>query len=118
KPHIGVLHLFGMCVLFSLIPYLFFPTAASNSVHRLDWLWIFCLGAGSILNQIFRAKAYQHGTPSRLAPYLYFAVPLSAVWDWTVFGRIPNTLSFMGAALVILGGVLKIYLRSKIQKSS
>ena len=118
KPHIGVLHLFIISSFFSLILYLIFHNLVpSNAFMQLDWIWIICLGAGSILNQIFRAEAYQHGTPSRSSPYLYFAVPLSAVWDWTIFGKVPNVLSFIGAMLVISGGVLKIYLRSKILKS-
>jgi drug/metabolite transporter (DMT)-like permease len=113
---LGVLSLMGFMVLLSALPYFLIgvPTLAPNA----NWVWVIgiagALGLSSVLNQLARGVAYQHGTPSRLSPFLYFSVLCAGVLDWAVFGKIPNLLSIFGAGLVILGGVLKIYLRHKI----
>lgn len=119
KPHIGVMHLFSLCTLLSLIPFLFFHTEmeSGRSFSSWDAALILALGAASVVNQIFRAEAYAHGTPSRLSPYLYFAVLLGGVYDWAIFGEAPNALAVLGAALIVFGGLLKMYLRSKILKN-
>lgn len=118
KPHIMVLQIFLFCTLISLVPFLFFQQemVAGKIFDLADLGIIFGLGAMSIVNQMFRAEAYSHGTPSRLSAFLYFAVLLAAVWDWVFFGNPPNWLSIVGAGLIVLGGVLKIYLRSQILK--
>ncbi len=114
KPHVSILHLFFLCAFLSLLPFLFFRFETGNSMNFSSWDLgiIFVLGTASIVNQLFRAEAYAHGTPSRLSPYLYFAVLLAGVWDWAVFGLVPNWISIIGAALVVTGGLLKILLRT------
>lgn len=109
----GVLHLFFLCALFSFFPFIFFnSTWLQQGVGGGDLIvW---LGIASICNQLARAAAYRHGSPSRLAPFLYLTVVLAGFLDWLAFGRVPNALSIIGAGLVVLGGALKIYLRFHI----
>ena len=116
KPAISVLQIFLVCTLISFFPFLIFQEemVAGKIFGLADFGIVVALGVTSILNQLFRAEAYYHGTPSRLSSYLYFTVILSAVLDWTVFGNPPNWISIVGAGLIILGGVLKIYLRNRI----
>ncbi len=118
KPHVSVLHLFFLCALFSAIPFAFSPgqMAPAHSFSSWEFFVIAGLGAASIGNQIFRAEAYAHGSPSKLSPYLYLSVLLAGVWDWAFFGRIPNRLTILGALLIVLGGLAKIYLRNWILK--
>lgn len=118
---LDILSLTGFMVLLSFLPYLLInePTLSPTA----NWLWVIgivlALGAATVLNQLARGVAYQHGTPSRLSPFLYFSVIVAAILDWAVFRIIPNALSIFGAGLVVLGGVLKIYIRYKIlQKQS
>ena len=115
---LGVLSLFFFSSLFSLLPFLFGPPAWETGA---DWRWaVWMIGALAVFstaNQLFRGAAYECSTPSRLSPFLYIAVPMAGVFDWTVFGNPPNLLSVFGAALVILSGLLKIYLRHIILKS-
>ena len=115
-PHIGVMQLFSLCTVFSAIVFLCFPKGMASDKIFTSWDFglIAALAAASILNQLFRAEAYAHGTPSRLSPFLYFAVLLAGVWDWVIFNDTPNLLSICGAALIVLGGLLKIYLRNWI----
>lgn len=116
----SVLSLFLICTLFSLFPYLLIhptePLAPTTSL--ITGSLVIGLGTASVLNQIARAFAYQHSSPSRLATFLYFSILLGGLLDWLVLGAIPNFLSLLGALLVIAGGILKIYLRHRfLQKS-
>lgn len=116
KLHIGLLHLFALCSFISLFPMLFFPSVASSAKEFLwiDLLWIALLGIGSIFNQMTRAKAYRLASPSKLAPFLYASVLLAGIWDWVIFHDTPDFFSILGTFLIILGGILKIYLRKWI----
>jgi drug/metabolite transporter (DMT)-like permease len=115
-PHVGVLHLFILCTCFSALVLFFFPQELQFGKQMTSWdvTLIVLLGIASVINQIFRAQAYAHGTPSRLAAFLYFAVLLSGIWDWLIFHKSPNALAAVGAILVILGGMIKIYLRHRM----
>lgn len=116
RPHIGVLHLFAICTCLSLIPFLFIHTEVveAKQFALIDLFWIFCLGISSIFNQIFRAEAYRFATPSRLSAFLYVSVLLAGLWDWVIFKEAPDVFSVLGTALVVSGGLLKIYLRKMI----
>ena len=107
----GILILFILCALFSSIPYLVEDATWATTPN---WTWaailIGCLAIASMGSQLFRAFAYQHATPSRLASFFYLSVILAGFWDWAVFNHTPNLLSLVGALLVILGGILKIWL--------
>ncbi|MES2121706.1 MAG: hypothetical protein V4492_02880, partial [Chlamydiota bacterium] len=51
--------------------------------------------------------AFLHGKPSALAPFLYFALIFSVIFDWMVFDKLPGTLSVFGAVLVVGGGLIQ-----------
>jgi drug/metabolite transporter (DMT)-like permease len=116
KIHLSLMHLFFLCTVLSLVPFLFFHTTMQpgKSFSAWDLGLIFALGATTLFSQSSRAQAYAHGTPSRLSAFLYLAVLLAGVYDWAIFGKAPNLLASLGAALIILGGLLKIYLRKII----
>lgn len=118
QPDLSILYMFFLCMGISWIPYLFSEHTSAQGT-RESWIWLFFIvgmGAASVLNQLARAVGYMHGTPSRLATFLYFAVVLGGIFDWAFFDRIPNVLSFVGVILVVTGGILKIYLRGLILK--
>jgi len=118
KPWIGVEQIFLLCALISLFPFLADPKGLESGGEWGSWeiFLIFFLAGASLINQLFRAEAYAHGTPSRLSPYLYFSVFFSGVWDWAVFGKTPNRFSLIGAGLIVFAGLLKGYLRNLILK--
>jgi drug/metabolite transporter (DMT)-like permease len=116
---LGVLYLFLLVSIISLIPYLFIHSTWVPGQEWSHWIILLLLfiGISSTCNQMARAVAYQHGTPSRLSSFLYFSIVLAAFLDWAIYDKIPNELSIIGACLVILGGLLKIYLRAQILKN-
>ena len=117
-PVLGVAHLFLLCSCLSFVPFLFSASWHTGPQFLSHWdIWVIVgVAVFSIMSQIFRARAYRLGTPSRLSPYLYFSVLLSGVWDWIFFHHIPNTLAILGATLIVLGGLLKVYLRNYLLK--
>jgi drug/metabolite transporter (DMT)-like permease len=113
---LSVLLLTGFMVLFSIVPYLLINVPTLEPSARLSLvmgIWVL-LGLASVFNQFARGVAYKHATPSRLSPFLYVSVLWAGMLDWVVFNQVPNLLSVFGAGLVVLGGVLKVYLRYKI----
>lgn len=119
RTEISILYLFFLCMIVSFIPYLYFGSSVelteSHSMYAI--MLIAVLGVASMLSQLTRAAAYKHGTPTRLSTFLYFSILLGGLSDWLIFHKAPNALSILGAVLIIMGGVLKIYLRSIIIKS-
>lgn len=113
----SVLILFAMASVISFFPVLFGAPFFLTGLKAGHFLFLSLgLGLASIINMLARAKAYSFSTPSRLASFLYFSVVLAGMYDWLFFDAAPNLLSSIGAFLVILGGILKIYLRRKVLK--
>ncbi len=79
-------------------------------------LSIVLMAVGTLCNQFFRGLAYRYGSPSTLTTFLYFSVFVSALLDWLIFKRPPVFLTVIGGCLIILGGVLKVFLRAQIRK--
>ena len=61
--------------------------------------------AGSVA-QFFLTRGYQAASPSQVGPFIYAAVVYSAAFDWFLWRHHPDLLSFLGASLIILAGVL------------
>lgn len=111
SPEISLFYLFGIGSILT-----FFPLLGQKTVLEVAWEpdligYVLLLSLASLMNQYFRAKAYAHRKPSTLSTFLYLSVLISGFFDWFVFKEIPNTLSIIGAILVIVGGISKIVLR-------
>lgn len=115
KSLINLLSLFLFCALFSFIPYLFIDVPISPVKEgRLFVFWMIVLiGLASLWTQFFRAEAYRHSNPSKLAAFLYISVIMAALFDFIFYHKVPNLLSVLGALLVILGGILKVWLSQR-----
>lgn len=115
---LGILNLFALCAFFSTIPFL--AEKGTIWLAEPEWFWgailVSLLAIASIANQSFRAIAYKHASPSKLAAFFYFSVILSGFWDWIIFDNPPNLLAICGALLVILGGTLKIWIHYAYRK--
>lgn len=110
-------YLFFLSSLFTAIAFLFSNEffGAKNSLENysvLAWANILALGLMSVFNQSLRGIAYRHGKPSALAPFLYFSLIFSALFDWAIFHRLPNWLSLAGAIFVFAGGLIQVYKKS------
>ena len=106
---------FILMTLTSAISFVFYVFSSEETFvpgAQLSWdvvLIVMGLGIASVMNQIFRAEAYKRGSPSKLAVFLYMSIVFASCFDWLFFHTIPPMLSFLGAALIILGGTVKLY---------
>lgn len=78
------------------------------------YLLILILGVGSIGNQIVRGIAYGYARPASLAPFLYLSVLFSGVLDWVLYGLVPDFLFLLGAILISLGSVFRVWYAPKV----
>ena len=71
----------------------------------------------SLLNQSFRAKAYQYvRNPASIMPLIYLAIPLAALFDWILYKNVPSWNGMLGALIIILSIILISTLKPKEKK--
>lgn len=73
--------------------------------HGADWLWLLACAAMFNVGQTWMARAYAHGTFSRVAPLDLTRLPVSLVIGFAWFGEVPSTLAFSGMALIVLASL-------------
>jgi len=60
----------------------------------------------SVFNQVLRSLAYRYvHNPATVAPFMYFSLVFAMILQWLVFNQLPNFMSIIGAALVVLAGL-------------
>lgn len=101
------------------IVFYFSLTATVLSLLSLPFGWVvptaqdamLLVGAGLIggIAQILITSSYRFGGASMLAPFDYASLIFAAVVGFFVFAEVPTLNMILGAALVVLGGVLIIW---------
>lgn len=74
-----------------------------------DWCLMLYVGAAIYATLLLYTRAYAIAPAHAIAPINYLAVVLAAAWGWVLWGEIPDALSWLGAALVITGGMLSLH---------
>ena len=69
------------------------------------------LGLCAIWGQLLLTRAYSLAPAVRVGPFMYSAVVFAALFDWLLFHKVPDALSWAGAACVVAAGVLALRLR-------
>jgi drug/metabolite transporter (DMT)-like permease len=73
-----------------------------------QWLPLLLIGILSTAAQIFMTRGYACAPAAQVGPFLYTIVVFAALFGWLFWQEIPDVLSFSGAALVALAGILTI----------
>ena len=63
------------------------------------------IGAAMVLGQLFFLNAMKGTETSFIAPFFYSTLVFVMMLDLIFFGVIPDTISLMGASLIIIGGL-------------
>lgn len=84
------------------------PFAASLWVPpgAVEWAQLLVNGVLAGGATILLALALRHGTPARLAPFEFIALPLSVTLDLLIFGNWPGVEVLLGGAVVVLACVM------------
>ena len=72
----------------------------------LEWVQLLLNGLLAGGATILLALALRHGSPARLAPFEFVALPLSVTLDLLIFGNAPGSEVILGGAVVVLACVM------------
>jgi drug/metabolite transporter (DMT)-like permease len=60
------------------------------------------LGVVGVLNQSTKAVAYRNvRNPANLGPFLYLSLIAAAIFDWLLYGVVPNAETLLGGVLIL-----------------
>ena len=69
----------------------------------IEWLFLLGIGVAAQLGQIEITKGFKLETAGRASAVTYLQIVLAYTWGILLFGEYPNTVSIVGAILVVLG---------------
>ena len=82
-----------------------FALAAWQAPGALEWLLLCTIGMLGGLGHYLLAAAHRYAPATVLAPFLYQQVLYMALFGFVVFGDVPGTGVWLGAAIVIASGL-------------
>lgn len=89
-----------------------FPASYQWVTPRIQLLPLLgLLGFCAIGGQLLLTRAYSLAPAVRVGPFMYSAVVFAALFDWLLFRKVPDALTWGGAACVVVAGVLALRLR-------
>lgn len=100
-------------LLFMLVPFVDAPSSLSFLFEEFRmpqsislWLLIAFMALISTLSQWLLTKAYSTSKVSIIGVISYTNIPFAIGFGWMLGDKFPDALTFMGIALIVLGGVL------------
>ena len=90
-----------MATIIGVIPMILFFSAP----NFLQLLELISIGAAMVLGQFFFLNAMKGTETTFIAPFFYSTLVFVMILDLVFFGVIPDTISFIGASLIITGGL-------------
>ena len=81
------------------------------------WSWLIGLGVAQLLSQMLIVVAYRFASAEKLGPFIYSVIVFTAVIDWVVWHHVPSPATYLGMALVIVGGLIAVRARSAVPQS-
>jgi len=85
-----------------------FLTRAWTSPASIDLTMMMAAGILSSLQLPLVVYAYKHAEASFIAPFEYTAMIWAVMWGVIVFGDVPDQMTVLGAAIVIIAGIFMV----------
>ena len=79
----------------------------------IEWFRVIGIGLATAVGQMLLTIAYRYGTASHLSPLGYSTAIYSTLITWYLFDRPLSWKSYLGTALIIIGGTLTYILKKK-----
>lgn len=73
-----------------------------------QWGWILAMGLISSGSNLMQLLAFRHAGAAYLAPLAYTQLFSATLLGWAVFGDLPDTLAFIGLAVILGAGLMKL----------
>ena len=95
----------------------FFPMIYNwkNFENPMTWIYLLLVGVTSFLFQFLTTKAYSYATPTKVSPVSFLAIVFSGILGWVFWNKIPDIKSWIGAFLVIVGGIAIVLDKTSLQ---
>ena len=94
-------------------------TAASfvwKAPSPAQWLALCAIGVIMVSAQTLFIQALRHGDASFALPFFYATLVFAALYDFSVFGVLPGTLSAAGASLVVGGALVLAWREARLRR--
>ncbi len=88
------------------LPFLGFTWVAPGDGHLLKFIQLGMIGGAASFLMIV---AYRNAPAAVNAPFDYIALLWSALWGWVIWHETPDTLVWLGAAIVVAAGLYITY---------
>ena len=69
------------------------------------WYWFIALGFFGTFGHLMLIRAYMRASAPVLTPYLYGQIAFATLAGWLVFEHVPDTLAWIGIAVIAASGV-------------
>jgi drug/metabolite transporter (DMT)-like permease len=106
----------GMVGSATMMPALFFVWETPEGL--VQWTAIILMGAGGALAHWLLILAHKHAPASLLAPFNYAQIIGAALIGLLVFGDVPDSWTFAGAAIIILSGLYVFYREQVVRREN
>lgn len=83
-----------------------------------DWFLLFGLGVFGYFGQIYMTKAFQVASTNQVAPLKYLEVIFTLLLGVFIFAEIYTVWSLLGIALIIVGLVLNVLYKAKLESKN
>ena len=80
-------------------------SASWTAMDAQDWLAMGVLAVLALLGSIFAAIAYQNASPALVGTVDFSYIVFATIWGGLLFAEIPDALSSLGIALILVAGV-------------
>ncbi len=106
-----------------LFYYFFISTLISAVVAALQWqtpisskTWFLLLGVGIFgsLYQVFATLSYVTAPVRLMSSLIFLAVIFAGLFDWMIWGQVPDIQTISGAVMIIIGAIITIFFGRKI----
>ena len=120
EPEYRVVFYFSLsCALAGSLVSLCYQERAALTLTGNAWLWLLLTGCSAAAAQVAMTRAYRLGNPIVAASLHYTGIIFSCGWDVLIWQAHPDLLSYIGIAIILLGGLLASYSnhRSSLEES-
>ena len=84
----------------------------------VDWLLFISLGVVGGLAHFFIIKAYQYAEASLVGPFDYSQLVGASIFGFLLFGEIPDTWTWVGAAVIIASGLYIAHREARLRRTA
>jgi drug/metabolite transporter (DMT)-like permease len=74
------------------------------------WAVLLLMGVFATVGQLTLTRAYLHAPAAQVGPFVYAGPVFAGFIDWVVWGRLPDALFVLGAAVVVAAATLSLRL--------